>query len=130
MTRFTVALVVLIAVLSACTAVPQPPATPTVGQLAEAGSTVFANQCARCHGDSGQGGTGPAIIGANAFLSAHVTGQGLLDFVSQQMPFDAPGSLSQQEYLQVVSFLLVRNNFLSNGSSLDAGKLDGISLKK
>ncbi|NNC43086.1 MAG: cytochrome c [Acidimicrobiia bacterium] len=31
------------------------------GETALDGSTIYANQCARCHGSAGQGGSGPAL---------------------------------------------------------------------
>ena len=118
--------------VSACSgqSAPPPPSGPTAGQLADSGKTVFASYCAVCHGANGQGVTAPAIIGANASLGKYNTAQGLLSFVDSAMPLNAPGSLSQQQYLQVLSFLLVQNNFVSAGTVLDTNHLDAISLNK
>jgi len=101
----------------------------TAGQLAEAGKAVYTPRCAKCHGDRGQGLTGPAIIGAGNSLAKYGTAQGLLDFVDSAMPADAPGSLSQSDYLSIISFLLVQNNFVAPGDELDAGRLGNITLK-
>jgi mono/diheme cytochrome c family protein len=37
----------------------------------KAGGTIYAAQCARCHGDNGEGGAGPSLIGiARVFETA------------------------------------------------------------
>lgn len=106
-----------------------PTGPTTAGQLADAGKVVFASRCAKCHGASGQGITGPVLVGTTNTLDKYGTAQGLLDFIDRAMPLDAPASLSSQEYLQVVSFLLVQNNFISASSTLDASQLSSVALK-
>jgi cytochrome c len=101
----------------------------TFGQIATAGKTVYASKCAGCHGDNGQGVTAPAVMGANAQLSKYNTAQGLLDYISISMPFNAPGKLSRQEYLNVLSFLLVQNNLVPSGNPFDSNQLNTLQLK-
>ena len=61
--RTTAGLTALLAVLSA-TAVAQPKAPPPPSGDAVAGKTLFANRCAMCHGQEGQGGAiGPRLRG-------------------------------------------------------------------
>ncbi len=126
--------ILLVALLvSACAGSPTPTPTPTattMGQYAQAGTTVFANRCAKCHGDKGQGVTAPAVIGQNASLDKYNTAQGLLNFMSAAMPLDAPGALSQQEYRQLLCFLLVQNNFAAANAPFDQNNLSSIALKK
>jgi hypothetical protein len=43
------------------------------------------------------------------------------------MPANAPGSLSSQQYLEVMAYLLLQNGFVTSGQALD--NLGGISLK-
>jgi polar amino acid transport system substrate-binding protein len=105
------------------------PAVLTVGKLAAAGETIFAKSCAGCHGTTGGGGKAPAITGASAHLDKYNTAQGLLDFVDTTMPANAPGSLSHQDYLDVVSYLLVQNNDVSADTTFDESQLSNIALK-
>jgi mono/diheme cytochrome c family protein len=105
------------------------PAGTTAGQLSASGQAVFSGNCARCHGANGQGGSGPAIIGSSQALAKYNTAQGLLAYVSANMPASSPGSLSAQQYLEVTAYLLVQNNFVQSGQSLDVTGLVGISLK-
>lgn len=111
----------------------QPPISPpggvTFGQLADAGKTVYTASCAKCHGDRGQGVTAPAVIGTGAGLQKYNTAQGLLQFISAAMPMDAPGSLSQQQYSQVLGYLLVQNNFTPPDALFNASNLSNLTLK-
>jgi cytochrome c len=123
----------LVLLLVACSGGPASPTGgngQTAGQMAGAGQTVFADKCSPCHGDRGQGVSSPSVIGSGANLGKFNTGKGLYDYVKSNMPFNAPGSLSDQEYLNVVAFLLVQDNYVSSDTQLDTGKLESVNLKK
>ncbi len=131
----------LVLVLNACSSSSSPStvsstvtttasAGQTFGQVADTGKTVFASRCSKCHGDSGQGVTAPAIIGSGANLGKYNTAQGLLDFIDTNMPFDAPGSLSSQEYQNVLAFLLVQNNYVTSGTAFNSNQFGNIQLKR
>jgi len=45
------------------------------------------------------------------------------------MPQTAPGSLTQQQYQQLLAYLLVQNNTVTSVQSFDAGGLGKITLK-
>jgi mono/diheme cytochrome c family protein len=47
----------------------------------------------------------PAIVGAETLLK-YETAENLYEFVSQKMPYQAPSALSEEEYWQLVAFLL------------------------
>jgi polar amino acid transport system substrate-binding protein len=108
---------------------PPPSSGQTFQQLAEAGKTVYAASCGKCHGANGEGVTAPTLIGTNTNLPAYNNAQGLLDFINTQMPFDAPGSLTQQQYLEVLSFILLQNKMVAPDTVLDTSKLPSIPLK-
>jgi hypothetical protein len=102
----------------------------TFGNYADAGKTLFLAHCAKCHGNNGQGGVGPTLIGSGANLAKYNTSQGLLSFFSTTMPFDAPGSLSSSDYQHLLVFLLVQNNYLSASAQFDPNVLASVQLKK
>ena len=113
------------------TAVAAPtPAGPTADSLGAAGKAVFAENCARCHGDQGEGVTAPANIGPNAHLDKFSTGKGLYDYISTTMPQDRPATLSPETYLQVVSFLLLQNGFVQPNTLLSADTLATVRLQR
>ncbi|HEY8585056.1 MAG TPA: cytochrome c [Capillimicrobium sp.] len=91
-----------------------------------AGEQVYASSCAMCHGDNGSGGNGPALIGEDADLSSHDNGQGLLDYISEQMPASSPGSLTDQQYLDVTAYILEANGALDE--PLAAGNAADVTL--
>ncbi len=109
-----------------------PPAAggTTAGQLADQGKTVFADRCAACHGQQGEGLTAPANIGPSANLGKYGTAKGLYDYVRTTMPQDAPGSLSEDQYLAAVSYLLVENGFVEPEMPMDQTHLESIQLSK
>jgi alcohol dehydrogenase (cytochrome c) len=106
-----------------------PASGPTYGSLSQQGQVVYSNNCAGCHGANGQGITAPAIIGASANLGKYNTGKGLLDFISAAMPLSSPGSLSHQDYLNVLSYLLVQNNYAFPATAFNESALANIQLK-
>jgi len=106
------------------------PGVQTIGQLAEAGRATFANRCAGCHGQGGQGGKAPVLVGTNANLGKYNTAQGLMDYISSAMPMNAPGSLPRQDYLNILCFLLLDNNYAVPESAFNESTLGNISLKK
>ena len=105
-----------------------PPTTigATWGELVGAGSGVF-GICASCHGEDGLGDFGPAIIGSS--LGKFDSAQELFDFISESMPQDAPGSLTDREYLQVLAYLLVTSNFVQPEVVFDESNLDAIPIR-
>lgn len=92
----------------------------------ESGAAVFAASCARCHGAAAEGGQGPALDAPT--LAGYRSADRLVRFVSVSMPDDAPGSLSEQEYYDVIAFLLDLNGMNSAGVPVDPLTAPGIDL--
>jgi mono/diheme cytochrome c family protein len=90
---------------------------------AQAGQTVFRVQCAICHGDALEGKAGPALAGAQ-FLSVsqyqQLNADYLYRFMSKHMPANAPGSLSEAEYLDALAYILKVNGYPSGPEPLTA----------
>ena len=89
---------------------------------ATAGGKLYADHCATCHGDSGEGiqGGAPAVVGKDALpldppagakyrKATFHTARDVYDFVKANMPAKAPGSLSQDQYLAIIAFDLGAN---------------------
>lgn len=77
-----------------------------------AGREVYTADCAQCHGENGEGGTGPLLIGGNKRIASYQDTKRLYDYVSTTMPFDEPGSLTQEQYWNVIAYLLDANDLL------------------
>jgi cytochrome c len=102
---------------------------------AEAGGKLYAANCAKCHGDAGQGtAKGPAVVGKDALpldppatdwgkkrAVQFKTGADVFAFVKKTMPADDPAALKDDEYVSILAF-----DLKANGVTLPAA-LDGPS---
>jgi mono/diheme cytochrome c family protein len=115
MTRlFSGVLLALVSAAGSTTVWPQEAPMPP-DQLAR-GRQVFMLVCAACHGEDGQGlpEGGPAIIAAPS-LAYYATAADLFDTIRRTMPEDNPGSLSEQEYWDVVAHILAQSGLNPEG---------------
>ena len=81
------------------------------------GRVVFAAQCARCHGGHGEGMTNTDPRGQPGYypplfgLASYTVGAGMArlrtaaSFIRHNMPFDKPGTLTDQEAFDVASYV-------------------------
>ena len=125
--RFVSGLIVLCAV-GAATAQAKSSGDYTSAQAAR-GATVYTQYCAQCHGANLQGDAGPALSGQVLQQTyGGSTAAQLYDFISRQMPQNAPASLSQAQYLDVTAYVLARNGFPSGTAPLNMGSLSRVSM--
>jgi mono/diheme cytochrome c family protein len=105
--------------LAAAQAVAAPPALFTQAQQT-AGAGVYTQNCAECHGDNLEGGVGPALSGA-AFAPAAKkdTVHKIFKIITTKMPLGQPGSLSHDEYAEVMAYILSKNGFPAGSTALD-----------
>ena len=97
---------------------------------ARSGAAVFSGQCSQCHGVNLQGGAGPALVGSafQQYVGKSGTAASLYDFISKQMPADHPGSLTQQQYLDVTAYILQRNLYPAGDVPLTKSTLAQVAL--
>lgn len=86
---------------------------------ADRGKQLFSDKCALCHGPNLEGRAGPALKG-KMFLSAKAahTVADIFRIVSQNMPATMPGTLSHDEYVNIMSFLLQQNGYPAGSGEL------------
>jgi len=107
----------------------------------QTGKMVYASNCMACHGLDLQGvkGTGAAaLIGGRDSLASGKPkktvesywpyASTLFDYVKRAMPFNAPGSLNDNEVYAVVAYVLGEANILDKTASLDAKSLPMIDM--
>ena len=99
-------------------------------QQAERARPLYQKRCALCHGDQLQGAsTGSPLTGPD-FLT-NWSGRPLSDLVDKirnTMPFDAPGSLSRQEAIDLTAHILQAGRFPAGRAELTEGALAGVRL--
>jgi S-disulfanyl-L-cysteine oxidoreductase SoxD len=111
-----------------------PPGSGTVA----AGRALFAAQCARCHGPTGEGAVGARLVGGQGTLSTpkplKTVGSfwpyatTLWDYVNRAMPFDRPGLLEPPEVYAAVAFVLNLNGIIDEGGVMDATTLPKVKM--
>ena len=90
---------------------------------ASSGMSVYAARCADCHGAGLDDGTAPPLTGAQFARTWGAADRSLDDLfyiVRTTMPEGEVGSLSQDEYLAVLAYLLERNGYPSGNRVLTA----------
>jgi thiosulfate dehydrogenase len=73
-----------------------------------AGARVYVASCAKCHGVGGEGTAGaPPVWGPDSYnIGAGMSRvRTAADFVSHNMPFDAPGTLSDSQAFNVAAYV-------------------------
>jgi S-disulfanyl-L-cysteine oxidoreductase SoxD len=114
------------------------------GSVAQ-GREIFAQVCAACHGEKGEGKAVPGAVGGFDRL---VGGIGtldkasptqtvgsywpyattLFDYVRRAMPFSAPQSLTNDQVYAVSAYVLYMNNILPEDAVLDAKSLPQVKM--
>ena len=87
------------------------------------GGAVYAKRCAECHGQNLEGTTSTALTGSK-FMSKWGDGKHTVDdlyfVIRTQMPYGAPGTLANQQYIDIVTFMLQKNGYRAGSKELSA----------
>jgi cytochrome c len=87
------------------------------------GRQVYYRNCANCHGENLEGKVGPPLTGRQfhqMVASQKMTAPMLLQFISTQMPQAKPGSLTAEQYADVMAFILAQNGYPAGNVALTA----------
>ncbi|MGY3040233.1 alcohol dehydrogenase (cytochrome c) [Rhodanobacter sp. TND4EL1] len=98
---------------------------------ASRGATVYAGECALCHGAALQGKVGPALAGSNFATSldtAKMSAAALFKIISTQMPLNKPGSLTPQQSADVFAYILAQNGYPEGSRDLTAQSMAELQL--
>ena len=128
----TVALGALVGVAYADTAA-------TGEQQAAEGAKLYAKHCAKCHGDAGQGKKGPPLVGKDALpldprptaklrKTQFHTAEDVAEFVAKNMPPKKGGSLTTDQYYDILAFDLKANGVDVSGKKIDPTTAAAIKL--
>ena len=122
-----------VSALTATAVVGQAPASVKAGvytaEQAKRGATLYAENCAACHGDTLAGNDPiPALSGADFQKKWQNVGE-LFDKTSTSMPAMAPGSLTGQQVADVLAHMLSVNKYPAGTTEL-ASTLEPLVLIK
>ncbi len=116
---------------------------PAGGGDAAKGKEVYASTCAACHGDKLQGNPakgigGDKLLGGRGSLASKAPvktvesywpyATTLFDYVKRAMPFNAPGSLSDNDVYSVVAYILSDANIIKPGETMNASTLPKVAM--
>ena len=73
--------------------------------------------------------TAPALWGTKENLKKYGDAGEMYSFIHRTMPFDKPGSLTDDQYMQVTAYLLLQNQFVQPNTQLSQSSLKDIPLK-
>jgi mono/diheme cytochrome c family protein len=97
------------------------------------GDKVYAENCATCHGPklAGTDTAGPSLSGPD-FTNGwkDMTAGALLSKINTDMPSNAPGTLTPEQYADVMSFVLSVNKYPAGQTELptDANALKAVKM--
>jgi S-disulfanyl-L-cysteine oxidoreductase SoxD len=113
---------------------------PGRGDVAR-GKEVYAAKCAACHGEHLEGvkeAGGAAFLGGRGSLASAKPmktvesywpySTTIFDYVKRAMPFNAPGSLTNEEVYAVTAYILANARVVPEDAILDAGSLPKVEM--
>ena len=87
------------------------------------GGAVYARACALCHGPTLNGGEAPPLAGADFLAQWNGYNAGdLFERIRSTMPVAGPGSLSAQQYADVLAHILSVNKFPAGATELETSR--------
>ena len=103
------------------------------------GEEIYANRCASCHGDFGEGvDRWPALVGGDGTLASHdpekTTGSywpyasTIFDYVYRSMPFGEAQTLTHDETYKIVAYLLNMNEIIDEDFVLSEKNIGKIKM--
>ena len=112
---------------------------PEGGGTAHDGTVIWAEKCAACHGENGEGvdKLGPVVGGIGSLATEKPLktvgsywpyATTLFDYTRRAMPLDAPQSLTDDEVYAVTAFVLAKNGIIAEDEELNARTLPAVKM--
>jgi len=98
---------------------------------AKRGGQAYGDHCEECHGSNLQGGAGPALAGKSfkgTLSYSKMSAAQLHHFIASQLPYNAPGSLSQKQYFAILAYILQQNDYSAGSQPLDKETISDVKL--
>lgn len=111
---------------------------PPGGGTPSDGQPIFAAKCASCHGANGEGtAAAPRLMDPSQYrvgVNQPTIGNywpyatTVWDYIHRAMPFNAPGSLSDDEVYALTAYLLAQNQVIGPNDRMDAQSLPKVKM--
>jgi cytochrome c len=120
------------------TVMPNGEGLPDGSGTAVAGAKIYQQSCLACHGVRGQDGLNDTLVGGHGSLTTDQPQKTvgsywpyattLFDYVHRAMPYQAPGSLSNDDVYAVTAYILYLNDVVGEDDRLDANTLPEVRM--
>lgn len=111
---------------------------PAGSGTAALGATVYQQNCLACHGEDGKQGVNDRLVGGVGSLlsdkpvrtvgSYWPYATTLFDYIRRAMPYQTPGSLSDDDVYSVSAYILHLNGIIGENDELNADTLPAIEM--
>lgn len=100
---------------------------------ADQGAAVYQAKCASCHGPNGWDGPFDPLVMQNGAKTKTIGNYWpyattIFDYIRRAMPYNTPGSLTNEEVYQLTAFLLYANGLLGKEEELNAETLPTVEM--
>jgi cytochrome c len=105
---------------------------------AATGRAIYNQNCVACHGENGTGGVNDVLSGGHGSLTGTSPQKTvgsfwpyattIFDYVRRAMPFQTPGSLSNDEIYAVTAYLLFVNDIIAEDTEMNAASLANVKM--
>jgi len=120
------------------TIMPDGEGLPDGSGTAVTGAKVYQKNCLACHGAGGKDGVNDTLVGGHGSLTSDRPQKTvgsywpyattLFDYVHRAMPFQEPGSLSNDDVYAVTAYILFLNDIVGENEQLDANTLPDVRM--
>ena len=120
------------------TIMPDGEGLPDGSGTAAEGSSVYQQNCLGCHGAGGKDGVSNVLVGGRGTLTTarprKTVGSywpyatTLFDYVRRAMPYQAPGTLTNDEIYAVTAYILFLNDIVDGKKRMDADSLPDVKM--
>ncbi|RLA28799.1 MAG: cytochrome c [Gammaproteobacteria bacterium] len=120
------------------TIMPNGEGLPDGSGTAAEGAKVYQDNCLACHGAGGKDGLNDVLVGGHGSLTTDRPQKTvgsywpyattLFDYVHRAMPYQAPGSLSDDDVYAVTAYILYLNDVVDENEQLDADTLPDVRM--
>jgi len=111
---------------------------PEGSGTAAQGRALYANRCAKCHGEKGEGRDSVPLAGGEGTLknpkplrtvgSYWPYATTIWDYVNRAMPFNNPGILTHDQVYSLTAYILFLNGIISETAVMDAHSLPKVRM--
>ncbi|MDH4108575.1 MAG: c-type cytochrome [Gammaproteobacteria bacterium] len=105
---------------------------------ARTGAELYRQHCLACHGENGRDGVSDALAGGHGTIEGPVPEKTVgsywpyattvFDYIRRAMPYQEPGSLSEDEVYALTAYLLYLNEIVDEDQVLDRATLPAVRM--